>query len=1039
MKKLLLLLIAVGLTFTLAACKTEPEPNPEPNVAATISGVADTNLHIGDSFDDMDGVTASDPEDGNLTSSIVVSGTVDVDAAGTYVLTYSVTDSAGETTTVTANVVVSEVDVVYPTGFYDYKFANTELRHIFMAAAEAYLLNNMFAGVPLFANGGFALYSSRLQLPVDEYVPVMGFGTDFATMSQDDSSVLMDDGLAGNVGEYTFRSTISTNPTTLLQWVYDDAVSSDVIGRFSDALYIYEFNADKSGYVVVPSMAASNPVPVDSTVTDSGKTVAKTWQITLRDDLVWAFNKDTVTTGYDMTIDANDFVETYELALTEQWFRAISGGGDFLSQTNQIVNAQEFVDGEATWADVGINKIDDLTFEFVFVNDMSDWNVRYWLSSFVMDPIQMDLYDDLTTVVDGESTTTYGTTPETTAYTGAFILDYYEADKILRYVENPDFHDPDAYFFTHYTYAVIEDADIRFNEFIAGKTESVTLPTTKYEEYKTHPGLKRIPGATTFRMMINGLGTVEAQQEQFEGSTWVPEPLLANQDFKMAMFFAIDRQKLAEEVLKTSTTNMFLFSDAYLVDAELGVPYRSTDQGVSVGEGLSPSTHGFNFDAAVAYYKLAIDALIADGTYTAGTAADPLEIELAFHIFSGSEAQELMGAYIKTAFEDAFQDDVNHVNIIINVVAKAFPGIYYDYMMIGEFDLSIGGISGSQLDAASFLDTYSSDNRSGFTLNWGIDTSNADIEVIYNDAAGVRHREMWSFDAITSALVGEIYLSEGTEAEVPAAKDFEWTPTSFTFTIEEYDSLDYQDITYTVQTWGDNGYEDISAEYTDVATTSATVTVTGLIPGGDYEVSIGYTYTSDTTKTGSSTAPWFYMPDLWTRGDRLYPTINTAEFSVVMNEDYTPTIASYVAYLYADDSVVAGITVDYTDLTAIEVTGIPTFGEYYYIIFTMTDGNDAPVVYLNVPFYVEGTVTPAETSVAFDVTLTSGYTGTAASAVVYLYADDTVVTGAVVDYSDLAAIAVTGLTAETDYYVEITFSDGAVVYVEFTTEAAPAS
>ncbi|MCK7487235.1 MAG: hypothetical protein MZU97_18285 [Bacillus subtilis] len=138
------------------------------------------------------------------------------------------------------------------------------------------------------------------------------------------------------------------------------------------------------------------------------------------------------------------------------------------------------------------------------------------------------------------------------------------------------------------------------------------------------------------------------QREQFPDGTWTPEPLLANQDFKKAMFFAVDRQRLAEEVLKTSTTQMYLFSDAYLVDAELGIPYRSTPQGESVGEGLSPETFGFNQDAARAYYRLAIAELVADGVYPAGTAAAPTIINLQLNIFTGSEAQILFGNYMKT-------------------------------------------------------------------------------------------------------------------------------------------------------------------------------------------------------------------------------------------------------------------------------------------------------------------------------------------------------------------------------------------------------
>ena len=41
------------------------------------------------------GATASDPQDGDLTGSIVVSGSVDVTTTGTYVLQYDVQDSDG--------------------------------------------------------------------------------------------------------------------------------------------------------------------------------------------------------------------------------------------------------------------------------------------------------------------------------------------------------------------------------------------------------------------------------------------------------------------------------------------------------------------------------------------------------------------------------------------------------------------------------------------------------------------------------------------------------------------------------------------------------------------------------------------------------------------------------------------------------------------------------------------------------------------------------------------------------------------------------
>jgi ABC-type oligopeptide transport system substrate-binding subunit len=974
LKKLLTLLLALGLVLGLAACGGGDDDEPVVDeVAPVISGAEDVNLTIGDTFDELEGISATDDVDGNLTSSIVVSGSVSLDAVGSYELTYTVEDAAGNEESVTITVTVSDVDVVYPTGFFNYKFADTELRHTFMAAAEKYIMNNMAGGVPLFASGSFNLYSSRLQLPVDEYVAVMGYGTGFATMSADDSTVLMDDGEPGEAGEYTYRTTMSTNPVVFNQWLYDTSTDSDLMSLYYGALYSYEFNADKTGYEVNPSMAASNPVPVDSTITDTGKEVSTTWQITLRDDLVWKFHPDVLAeTGFDpssadATIDANDFVGTYKLALEKEWFRAISGGGDFINSSSKVLNAEEFVAGDATWEEVGIKLIDDLTFEFTFVDDQSEWNVRYFLSSFVMSPVNLEMYDFFEGELTGEEVNPYGTNNFNIGYHGAFYIDYYEADKIVRMLENDVYHNPDEYFYTGYSFAYIEDAQTVFQEFIAGKLEATGLPTAEVENYENDPRLRRVPGATVYRMMINGLGSVEAQREQFPDGSWVPEPLLGHVDFKMAMFFAIDRQTLAEDILKVRTTTMYYFSNAYLVDAELGVPYRSTEQGMSVGEGLSPETFGYNFDASRALYLSAVEDLIASGDIVAGTEANPTVITIELNNYSNSESWDLACGYLKTAFEETFQDTENHVYVEVEIFTKDFPAIYYDYMMIGEFDTSVGGISGSTLDAASFLDTYSSDNRSGFTINWGIDTSVAEIEVVY-ELNGERHREMWAFDAISAILVGEKYIIDGEEAEVPAAKDAVQTPTTVTFTVSEFDNVAYENITYTMQYYDlDLGYLDVEGKV-DVPVTAAEVTVEGLLPfyygydetgaviyQGDYQIVIEFGYAQDAERSGSTISPWF-------------------EMGALLSEDADATLT--------ETSVLFDLSIN-TDDAARAIDTVEVYEEQADESFLM--------------------VSPT------------------------------------VDFSNIDAASISGLTADTFYVVKVTFDDGQVAYLSFSTEAPAAS
>jgi hypothetical protein len=89
-------------------------------------------------------------------------------------------------------------------------------------------------------------------------------------------------------------------------------------------------------------------------------------------------------------------------------------------------------------------------------------------------------------------------------------------------------------------------------------------------------------------------------------------------------------------------------------------------------------------------------------------------------------------------------------------------------MMKANTDLGIGGISGSLLDAPSFLDVYNDNNQSGFTLNWGIDTTTPGVEVVYENLDGEIVSELWGYNALVEALNGKEYVKNG---EVQTAWD----------------------------------------------------------------------------------------------------------------------------------------------------------------------------------------------------------------------------------------------------------------------------
>ena len=92
-----------------------PIPMEELNAIPTINA-SDKTLTVGDTFNPLEGVTASDKEDGDITEKVeVLSNDVDTSKAGTYTVIYKVTDSKGASSTKTITVTVKAKDTQNPT------------------------------------------------------------------------------------------------------------------------------------------------------------------------------------------------------------------------------------------------------------------------------------------------------------------------------------------------------------------------------------------------------------------------------------------------------------------------------------------------------------------------------------------------------------------------------------------------------------------------------------------------------------------------------------------------------------------------------------------------------------------------------------------------------------------------------------------------------------------------------------------------------------------------------------------------------------
>lgn len=134
MKKLLLFLLIISSALIITGCNKDDEVIVE-NTAPTISGVtAEVDIDLGTAFDALDGVSATDAEDGDLTGDIVVTsipaltfvdGVATPDATGDYYITYTVADSEGEEVEAYATLSVNPV-VGDPEVFIDFEFTEGE-------------------------------------------------------------------------------------------------------------------------------------------------------------------------------------------------------------------------------------------------------------------------------------------------------------------------------------------------------------------------------------------------------------------------------------------------------------------------------------------------------------------------------------------------------------------------------------------------------------------------------------------------------------------------------------------------------------------------------------------------------------------------------------------------------------------------------------------------------------------------------------------------------------------------------------------------
>ena len=734
----------------------------------------------------------------------------------------------------TANLAMAQT-VPLANGIFNFFTSSTEDRTEILGKLEAFAIRTGMTGMTLYENGGLVMYSDRVVLGTENYIPNYGFGL----LTEGHLTAPMTTEL-NTAWQMYLHSYLSEDPGSANYLDANDGSTSSLYGYFSNTFYDVFMNATKDGYDWVPSLAAADPVAVSP----NAKGASKVWKIELRKGLKYntlsalddraAFN--------NREIQLEDFITGYKLLMN--YGNAYFRGEEEAAKTgaSSIVGLQAYYEATKAYYNSlpenekykgeGILSDDVVKFsDYVHVSVSEEggkWYLQYELGDYVTaydaryyvnNSMTMPIPASFIALVGakeycGFSSDTKRTPVDNALSIGPYTLERWDSNGQIVYKKNPNYVFADTKYqiagvHINILGAATQDEEAGFKEFLAGKLDSTGIPSTKLDEYASDPRTRKTSGDTTLKINFNALSAEDWEYYFGENGIvsqcapedyWEVEPALNNAHFRFALSYAMDRVAFA--AAKGCVASVNFLSSAYMSDAENGVAYDLTQAHMDAVSVLLDDTdgNGYSLELARDYFRMALAELEAEGAYTPGTKENPTLITLKC-MWWNEAMNDGYHKYIKQYWETAFNDDsVSGGRYKLEAefeIGGADIGAAYDRLQNGQFDVGFGAIEGMTLNPLGFMSCLSADQTlsGGFTLNWGTNTGDP------NSALLVYKGMRWSYDALWKATDTTIFCIDGVydvnfeavtlvsgedeeiQEEVGAYLDAEWSEDETTVTI----------------------------------------------------------------------------------------------------------------------------------------------------------------------------------------------------------------------------------------------------------------
>lgn len=783
------------------------------NCSIVISNVKDTS---GKTISDTSSIGFDYESSDTSIATISDNGTISFIASGSVTLSVTCRDADSLNATKEFNVIVTGSANV-ATGGFSYVASDDTYKDKLeiLGTLEKWAVDNHLTGMTLFQNGGYVMYNERIQKPTNNYITGYGFGI----LSEGSITSDLDSESNTNWKRYYHSYGGSTNKQKFNYLDDTGSESADLYGYMTSTYYGTKMNSTKDGYEWYSLLAkectnaseltqngvtfnANMPIPLNY---NSGTGLATKYKVYLKtgsDGIAFRTlsSKASVQKFDKQGVTLDDYLTPFKVLLNGSIGLARSTDMISDSSSSTLKGAKAFynltkdnsnLDDEDIYGEnglffklVGITPdYNENSITFEFNTPVNQFTAMSNLSSSLYSPINQEFLKVIGEEAAGGSGDTvyksamkeaYGTANsrgdwaplDTTLSLGPYILE--QSDTTMNvYKRNDDWYEVGNGRYNiegikiTYLAASSSDTNAAFKEFLNGSLDACSIPKDYINQYKDDSRTTQTQGDSTFKLNINSC-TQEEWDEIFinhpdastynGGKTYNCKPLMSNDNFLDALSFSIDRKTFAEN--RGVIPSQSYFAPSYLWDPEEGSSYEDTPQHKAVLSEYSPSTYGYNESVAVTLMDQAIEEEINKGNYSGYNDSETIKIEWMNTTDTDEYGKEITG-YFETVFKktDAYK---NGFRITFeNGDGNTDYQVVYNTMKSGAYDLGFGSISGMQNDPLGFLEVLKTDNSSGFTLNYGKDTSKVDEEdpIIYDG-------KKWSFDGLWYAANKGAVISE---------------------------------------------------------------------------------------------------------------------------------------------------------------------------------------------------------------------------------------------------------------------------------------